>query len=118
MGRNIEEKHTTNNPLRYKDTIEILDSRQATTEDITAESVKAHASEQDERTAAEQLDKAETAYVRTVSSTNVPIHGKIRIDVATLQQERRGKVPHQTWVQRNGTERRRTNEQARTSRRR
>ena len=80
LGRNIEAKHTSNNPLRYEDTIEILASRQATTEDITAESVKAHASEQDERTAAEQLDKAETAYVHTVSSTKVPDYGKLRID--------------------------------------
>ena len=47
-GRNIEAKHTNNNPLRYEDTIEILDSRQATTEDITAESVNAHASQKDE----------------------------------------------------------------------
>ena len=79
-GRNIEEKHTNNNPLRYEDTIEILDSRHATTEDITADLVQAHTTEQVERAAAEQLDEAETAYVRTVSSTNVPIYGKLRID--------------------------------------
>ena len=78
--RNVQEKNTTNNPLRYKDTMEILDSRHATTEDITADSEKGHASEQDERTAAEQLAKAETAYDRTVSSTKVPIYGKLRID--------------------------------------
>ena len=80
LGHNIEEKHTNNNPLRYEDTIEILDSRHATTEDITADLVKAHTTEQDERAAAEQLDKAETTYIRTVSSTKVPIYGKLRID--------------------------------------
>ena len=42
--------------------------------------VQIHTTEQDERAAAEQLDKAETAYVRTVSSTKVPIYGKLRID--------------------------------------
>ena len=62
LGRSIEAKRTNNNPLRYKDTIEILDSRYATSEDIAAEAVKAHTNEQDERTAAEQLDKPETAY--------------------------------------------------------
>ena len=79
-GLNIEEKHTNNNPLRYENTIEILDSRGATTEDITADMVQIHTTERDERAAAEQLDKAETAYVRTVSSTKVPIYGKLRID--------------------------------------
>ena len=57
-----------------------MDSRHATTEDITADSEKAHASEQDKRTAAQQLGKAETAYDPTVSSTKVPIYGKLRID--------------------------------------
>ena len=79
-GRNIEAKHINNNPLRYKDTIEILDSRHATSEDIPAEAVKAHTDEQDERNATEQLDKAETEYVRTISSTKVPVYGRLRID--------------------------------------
>ena len=79
-GLNIEEKHINNNPLRYEDTIAILDSRRATTEDITADMVQIYTTEQDERAAAEQLDKVETVYVRTVSSTKVPIYGKLRID--------------------------------------
>ena len=49
-------------------------------EHITAEMVQIHTTEQDERAAAEQLDKAEKAYVCTVSSTKVPIYGKLRID--------------------------------------
>ena len=51
-GRNREEKHSNNNPLRYDDTIEILDSRRATTEDITADTVQIHMTERDKRAAA------------------------------------------------------------------
>ena len=42
--------------------------------------IKIQANEKKERTAAEQLDKAEAAYVRTISSTKVPIYGGLRID--------------------------------------
>ena len=34
----------------------------------------------DERIAVEQINKADAAYVRTVSSTKVPIYGNLRIN--------------------------------------
>ena len=46
-GRSIESKHSNNNPLTYKDTIEILDSQYTLCDDISADGVKIHVDEKD-----------------------------------------------------------------------
>ena len=80
VGRTAESKHINNNPLAYEDTLNILDSRHSKSDEISADMIKIQANEKEETTVAEQLDKAKAAYVRTISSTKVPMYGVLRIN--------------------------------------
>ena len=63
--------------MAYEETVNILDSRNSTSSNISADKIKTYVDEKDERMAAAHLDKAEKAYVNTISSTKVPIYGDL-----------------------------------------